>query len=491
MWRIEFEKPIPLSLPEEQQIERIYRDGYLAECNEAMSRLAGARNADELVGTSFAALFSRDDDRIREELRSAVRSSHSAATFATTPLDKDGKKVYRLRTQCGIVENNELQRIWGTTRDITELKRAELAVEAAERRFREVLEQIQLPALMLDTSGGITFCNDSLVRLARSSKKELAGKNWLELIDSPHEREVWGALVSGPPDLHAPQRHFEGMIHLRAAPRRLIVWNTIALRNEDGEPAGLAAIGRDITDQKTLEARLLQADKLESIGRLAGGIAHDFNNLLTVIMGHLALVLERMDPALPVHEALVAAETAAEQCAALARQLLAIGRRQHLRPEVISLNDVIADEEANIRSMIGQDVEYVKDLDPSLGFVYADPVQIRRIVANLATNARDAMPQGGTLSIATSNVDVAPEATAVADIPPGQYVRLTVTDAGIGLTEDVKEHMFDPFFTTKAPGKGTGLTSHRVRHCRTERRPHFRPERTRSGNNDRDPATKM
>ena len=457
MWRIEFERPVPLDLPEDEQIEWIYRYGYLAEGNDALARLAGVPSADELRGTPFGALFSRDDDRIREELRIAARSGYSAATFATTPLGNDGKKLYRLRTQFGIVENDALRRMWGTTRDITELKRAELAVEASERRFREVLEHIQLPALMLDTNGWITFCNDALAHLANLSKDALTRANWIELLTSSEEREVWTAVVNEPPDSGESQHHFEAMVHLRDAPPRLLVWDTILLRNEDGEAASLAAIGRDITDQKALEARLLQAEKLESIGRLAGGVAHDFNNLLTLILGHLMLVVDRTDPSAPTYNALRAVESATQQCAVLSRELLAIGRRQRLMPELFSLNTVIGEEEAIIRGIIGESIELIEKLEPSLGLVYADPAQFRRILANLVTNSRDAMPEGGRLTITTANARIEESPALVAGISPGEYVCMTVSDTGIGLTEDVKQHMFDPFFTTKAPGKGTGL----------------------------------
>jgi signal transduction histidine kinase len=228
------------------------------------------------------------------------------------------------------------------------------------------------------------------------------------------------------------------------------------LRNGDAEPAGLAAIGRDITERKALEARLSQSEKLESIGRLAGGIAHDFNNLLTVILGNLGLVLRQEDPALPTYGPLLGASSAAQQCADLCQELLAIGRKQHVRPELISLNAIITDEEAIIRDIAGQEVELITSLDPSLRLIYADPAQIRRLLANLVSNARDAMLEGGTLTIATSNVDIGEAAPDPAQAP-GRYVQLSIRDTGIGLTPDVKERMFDPFFTTKAPGKGTGL----------------------------------
>src|SRR5262249_6805139 len=157
---------------------------------------------------------------------------------------------YRLRTQCGIVENNQLQRIWGTTRDITELKRAELAVEASERRFRQVLEQIQLPAFMLNVEGGITFYNDAFLHLTHLSKEDISATNWLDLIASPEEREVWAAHLSWHHGAQAAPQHFEGTIQMRDDRSRLIVWDTITLWSEDGPAAGLAAIGRDITEQK-------------------------------------------------------------------------------------------------------------------------------------------------------------------------------------------------------------------------------------------------
>jgi two-component system cell cycle sensor histidine kinase/response regulator CckA len=457
MWRIELATPIPLSAPEEEQIERIYRDGYLAECNDAMAQLAGARNVEELIGTQFSAIFEESDTRIREELRAAIRNRHRSATIITTPVGPDGRTLYRLRTQCGIVENDELRRIWGTTRDVTELKMAELAVEASERRFREVLENIHLPALMLDESGAVTFANDALLRIANSTAS-LLGLNWLGVIQEPCERDTWAALLSEKFAATGSQFHFEGALRLGGAAPRLLVWDAIVLRNVSGEGIGLAAIGRDITDQRLLESRLAKAEKLEGIGRLAAGIAHDFNNFLTLIMGHVEFGVERLDSDSPLRKTLGAIQAAANDCAVLTQQLLAIGARQHLRPELLSLNSVIEGEEVTIQRIMGPDVEYVKNLEPFIGFVWADPVQIRRIITNLATNSRDAMPNGGTFTIATANVEIAANAAAFrTDAPPGDYVRISVTDTGPGLSDEVKQHLFEPFVTTKPAGKGTGL----------------------------------
>jgi two-component system, cell cycle sensor histidine kinase and response regulator CckA len=242
MWRIELERPISVDLPEEEQIDGIFTYGYLAECNDSMAKLAGVASADDLVGARFSELFSRTDEHIIAELRVAVRSRFAPSSVQTMPVDSRGRWVYRLRTQCGIVVNNHLLRIWGTTRDITELKQAELAVEAAERRFREALENIQLPALMLDATGQITFCNDTLARFMGLSKSTLTGRNWLDVMVWDDERIKWSMVLAEGADLHRAS-HVETVIHLRDGSSRLIAWDTMVLRDEVGAFAGVAAIG--------------------------------------------------------------------------------------------------------------------------------------------------------------------------------------------------------------------------------------------------------
>ena len=244
MWRIELETPVPVHLPEEAQLERIRRDAYVAECNDAMARLAGATNGEDLVGTSFAELFSGTDDRLSGELREFVRSGYRGATVQTMLVDAEGKRSYRTRTQFGIVECGRLVRIWGTTRDVTELKRAQLAAEASEQRFRQILEKVHVPAVLLDRNGEITFCNDMLARLAGSSTPELTGTKWLDVIGSASEREAWSALLSADPDSDAAQR-LDGTIKSHNGVSRLIVWDAFLLRDEDVNPVGVAAIGSD------------------------------------------------------------------------------------------------------------------------------------------------------------------------------------------------------------------------------------------------------
>jgi two-component system cell cycle sensor histidine kinase/response regulator CckA len=217
-------------------------------------------------------------------------------------------------------------------------------------------------------------------------------------------------------------------------------------------------VARDVTDRKDLHERFLQSQKMEAVGRLAGGIAHDFNNLLTAITGFGDLVVNELAPESQVRRDAEEVLQAAARAAALTRQLLAFSRKQVLQPTVLDLNIVVANLEPMLRRLIGEDIDFRTTLPAGIGHVHADPGQLEQVLLNLVVNARDAMPDGGTLSIHTDRVmldqsyaEQHPPATA------GEYVMLAVSDTGTGLDENVRAHLFEPFFTTKEPGKGTGL----------------------------------
>jgi signal transduction histidine kinase len=222
---------------------------------------------------------------------------------------------------------------------------------------------------------------------------------------------------------------------------------------------------RDITEREEAEAehirleqQLIQAQKMEAVGRLAGGVAHDFNNLLTIINGFAALLTQRTSPEDPRRAWLQEILLAGERAASLTRQLLAFGHRQVLDPRVLNLNSVLADIENMLRRLIGEDVELVTTLQPELGRVKVDAGQIEQVIMNLAVNARDAMPEGGKLLIETSNVEIDEDyARSHANMTPGKYVMVAVSDTGCGMDLDTQAHLFEPFFTTKEEGRGTGL----------------------------------
>ncbi len=239
--------------------------------------------------------------------------------------------------------------------------------------------------------------------------------------------------------------------------RRLLI-TKVPLRDRQGKIMGLVGIGRDITEHKQLEEELLQAQKMEAIGKLAGGIAHDFNNLLTAIMGYAELVLEILPPDAPTRSDIQGIKKTSQRAANLTRQLLAFARKQIIEPQAINLNDLVLNMGKFFGHLIGEHIELTTSVAPNLKPVKVDPGQMEQVLANLVVNARDAMPDGGILTIETCNFTLDQEYMRHhPNMTPGDYVMMGVTDNGHGMTEDIKLRIFEPFFTTKEPGQGTGL----------------------------------
>ena len=227
---------------------------------------------------------------------------------------------------------------------------------------------------------------------------------------------------------------------------------------QSGKPVAVQGIGRDITERRRLESHLRQSQKMEAIGRLAGGISHDFNNLLTVITGYSQWILDEIPRDSPLAENAAEILQASNRAAALTNQLLAFSRNQVIRPIIVDLNSLVVRLDQMLRRLIGEDIELVVTTSPDLGLIRADPIQIEQVILNLAVNARDAMPEGGRLTIETANAQIDEKhAKDVPDCTPGEYVLLTVSDSGCGIDEKIKTFIFEPFFTTKEVGKGTGL----------------------------------
>ncbi len=243
---------------------------------------------------------------------------------------------------------------------------------------------------------------------------------------------------------------------LEAARDRLEV--VVAARTAELASANEALRQQIIENQRTAD-ELRQSQKMEAIGRLAGGIAHDFNNILNVILGYAALIEERSETDRKLREAAGQIATAAEKAASLTRQLLIFSRKQVLEPEILTLDDILETMGRMLPSMVGEDVQLAVWPGAPLGYVKADRGQIEQVIMNVAVNARDAMAEGGRLTISSANLDISDEENESSshDVPPGQYVLLTVSDTGKGMDPETQAHIFEPFFTTKDRGKGTGL----------------------------------
>jgi two-component system cell cycle sensor histidine kinase/response regulator CckA len=455
MWRIEFEQPVPIDLPEEEQLQLIYRYGYLAECNDAMARLLGLERSEQLLGARIEEIAPSSNPSIMEANRIGIRSGYQLTTVETKRLDGHGHRKNILRSQWGIVEDGYLQRIWGASRDITDLRHSEQALHASERRISDLLEALPLLVIMLNPDGNIVFCNQHTYESTGWQPGQVLGSNWLEKMIPPEERTGIARDFARTCANSGTSIHFESTLLGPDNRRFQIAWDSAILCDAAGTVTARANLGRDITQHKALEEQFQQAQKLAGIGRLAGGVAHDFNNLLTVILGYSSALLEKRKPSDPAYSSLSEIRSATQKAADLTSRLLAFSRRQVLRPEVLNLNGVVEDVLGMLRRLIGDNIRIVTELQPDLGVVRIDSASFHQVMMNLAANSRDAMPRGGTLTISTSNVAMASSQTSV--IPQGEYVRMTIADNGTGMTREVRNHMFEPFFTTKATGRGTGL----------------------------------
>jgi PAS domain S-box-containing protein len=290
-------------------------------------------------------------------------------------------------------------------------------------------------------------------------------RSWLDSVvpaDRDKVRSSLGRLIGEePPGEPFPEFRF---IRLDGA-ERWILARFFPIRNEAGAVYRIAGIATDITSRKEVAAvlrwrqeHLGQTAKMEAVGRLAGGVAHDFNNLLTVISGYGELLMTELQESDQERQQVQAILKAADQATAVTRQLLAFSRKQVLQPQILDLNGLIAGLMEMFSRLVDENVKISMNLEPELGAVKADPSHMEQVVMNLAINAMDAMPQGGALTVATANVQVGPSNTRRhLEIAPGDYIVMTVTDTGIGMTREILSHIFEPFFTTKERGKGTGL----------------------------------
>jgi two-component system, cell cycle sensor histidine kinase and response regulator CckA len=330
-------------------------------------------------------------------------------------------------------------------------KRAEEKIRESEARLRVLVEQ--LPAVLWTVSKDLCFTSALGAGLTRLGLKpnQIVGVSlfdYFETTDSgflpiaAHRRAISGE----PTTFHVEWKGGSYTCHVEP------------LRTAEGELQGAICMALDITDRRQLEEQLRQAQKMEAVGRLAGGIAHDFNNLLMVIQGYADLLTERLAEGDPLRRNAEQIQTASQRATSLTRQLLAFSRKQMLAPKVLSIQSVVGDMEKILRRLIGEDVQLETSSVPELGLVKADRSQIEQVILNLAVNARDAMPEGGRLTIETANVDLDESFShSSVMLSPGPYVMLAVTDNGCGMDAETQAHIFEPFFTTKEKGKGTGL----------------------------------
>jgi len=365
----------------------------------------------------------------------------------------DGRTVWVRDTVrvTGVVDGRV--RLRGVMVDVTTHRRA----DAEARRLAAIVEATEDAVVAVALDGEILSWNAGAERTFGWREDEVVGRSLFELVDPQRhdeERAILARVAAG-----EQVSRYETERPARGG-RRVVVSLTVSpIVDAGGVVKCAAVILRDVTDERKLQGQLRQAQKMEAVGRLAGGVAHDFNNLLTVIKGNAGLLLGDLPPASPWREDVEEIDRAAQRASDLTRQLLAFSQRQVLQPRVVDLNAAVVEMRRMLRRLIEENVTIEVTMAPGTARVTADPGQVEQVVLNLAVNARDAMPHGGKLGIATSVASVPPEPRDGWPyyVTPGEYVRLQVSDTGVGMEPHVLQHLFEPFFTTKPAGKGTGL----------------------------------
>jgi PAS domain S-box-containing protein len=369
----------------------------------------------------------------------------------------DGRVIWLRDLVTVVADGGQPARLRGVMLDVTARNQAEADRARSEVRFQTIFEQAMIGIALVDMAGCPVETNPALQTMLGYSADELRAMTFVDFThpeDVDADAALFGELVSRTREFYQITKRY-----LRKDGQ--VVWGNLHIslvRTAQGEPQFAIGMVEDITERKRIEGQYLQAQKMDAIGRLAGGVAHDFNNLLTVILGNCELLLGDLDPDEPICYDIVQIRQAAERASSLTRQLLAFSRKQLLNPTCLDLNLVVVNIEALLRRLIGEDIALISRLDPGLGAVQADLGQIEQVIMNLAVNARDAMPTGGTLIIETANAMLdASYAPVPGIVESGPYCMLAVSDTGCGMDAATQARIFEPFFTTKAPGQGTGL----------------------------------
>lgn len=471
IWRDMMTEPIPVQLPVEEQIDLIFERSYLAECNLAFCRMWGASSLSELLGTMTRTRISPNDPNNRELMRQMILSGYCLNNRLFTARLPTGEEIYQLCSFQGIVSDGLLWGTWGVSRDVTELIRAQRALQESEERYRHFVQYanegiwrfdvrepidthlpIEEQIRLIFERAYLAECNLAFAHMyAVESQESLIGTPLPQLLvpSDPQNRAMLKTFIEN-------QYRIEGFVsHERAADgSERYFLNSFFGVVEDGKLVRAWGVQTDITEMRRLQQELDRAYRLESIGRLAGGIAHDFNNVLTAIIGYAELARGRVQDE-TILRYLDGIQKAAERAADLNKQLLAYARRQVIQPAPMNLGEWLQGTLDILRRVLPASIHLRTEIEPNLWQVNADSNLLMQIVLNLVVNARDAMPNGGVITLRVHNKTL--RRTRTPNVPNGRYVLLEVEDTGTGIPPEVLPHIFEPFYTTKPMGQGTGM----------------------------------
>src|ERR1041384_3837568 len=434
-------------------IARVSLDGKWLTVNQRLCAILGYTQEELLVRNFYEMTHEEDVDKSFARRQMLLAGERESYTQDKRYIRKDSSLVW-VRGTVSLVRDSSgnPEYFLSVIEDISERKQAEQALV----RLATAVEQAAENILITDTNGIIQYVNPAFERTTGYASGEVIGQSprmlksgkqdeafYYELWETIREGHVWTG--------HLTNRKKDGSLYEEEA--------TISpVRDAYGSVVNFVAVKRDVSKEVGLEKQLMQAQKMEAIGTLAGGIAHDFNNLLTVIIGYSQFALARLAKDAPLYSEIKEIEVAGMRAAALTSQLLAFSRRQVTQPIILDLNVVVTDLKKMLQRLIGENLELTAVLDLELGSGKADPGQLQQVIMNLVVNARDAMPDGGKLTIETRNIEFTSDyASRHIEVIPGAYVMIAISDTGCGMDEETRSHIFEPFFTTKEFGKGTGL----------------------------------
>ncbi len=441
-------------------------DTVITDISPSIEKVLGYK-PNELIGNKFLDLKILAATEVDKAVSNTLRAFGGEKVSAVYQfVARDGSIKWGEVVTTPLTRKGKVAALVSVARDITERKRAEEAIRQSEARLRTITDSSQDAIVMMDHKGEVSFWNPAAEKMFGYTAKEAIGKN-LHLLLAPeryhadHQKAFAHFQQTG--DGNAVGKTIELMARHRAGRQFPVELSLSAIKIDHKWHS--VAIVRDISQRRLAEAeheellkKLSQAQKMESIGRLAGGVAHDFNNMLGVIIGHAELVLDSLDKNSPFYSRIVEILKAANHSKEITRQLLAFARSQNVSPKVLDINEVIGKMLKMLHRLIGENICLEWIPGPKIWPVYIDTSQVSQILTNLLVNARDSIKDRGKITIKTVNVTL-DEAFCCKNVgfSPGQYVRLSVSDNGSGMDSETLERIFEPFFTTKGTGRGTGL----------------------------------
>jgi len=431
------------------------RSGQFIMANEAIARMFGYESPDQFIRTKVSELYMDPSERESFSKRLIRQGRIDAAVLRLKK--KDGSPFWASVTAV-VVHNNQggIEYFDGIIEDITERKRAEEALRDSEEKYRSLVEATSDWIWEIDKKGTYTYSSPKVTELLGYKTEEIIGKTPFDFMP-PEEKKRVSDIFNRMLSAHSSFESFENIILHKNGSHVILETSGVPILNRKGKLLGYRGVNRDITERKALENQLLQAQKMEAIGRLAGGVAHDFNNILSAILGYaeLALMERSLEP--PIKNKLSAIQFSGKRARDLVNQILAFSRMEEQVRTPIEIGLILKDALKLLRPAIPATIDIQTHISVECSII-GDPTRVHQILMNLVTNAYQAMLKtGGTLFISLTRVDLKSEAAKLAQIPDGEYGKLTVSDTGVGIPADDIDRIFEPYFTTKVKGKGTGL----------------------------------